>query len=103
MADMEKMINKIQFVRRRSGKWTIIVIIIAIVLSMGALTALHLSMNDLKNRTEDLRDQAANLAADNQELDENIAQVDSIQGIVQIAEDELGLVQPDAVFYSEEP
>lgn len=103
MADMGKMINKIQFVRRRSGKWTIIVIIIAIVLSMGALTALHLSMNDLKNRTEDLRDQAANLAADNQELDENIAQVDSIQGIVQIAEDELGLVQPDAVFYSEEP
>ena len=103
MADMGKMINKIQFVRRRSGKWTIIVIIIAIVLSMGALTALHLSMNDLKNRTEDLRDQAANLAADNQELDENIAQVDSIQGIVQIAEDELGLVQPDAVFYSEAP
>ena len=103
MANLREMINRVQFVRRRSGKWTIIVIIIAIVLSMGALTALHLSMNELKNRTEDLRDKAANLAADNQELDENIAQVDSIQGIVQVAEDELGLVQPGAVFYSEAP
>ena len=103
MANLREMINRVQFVRRRSGKWTIIVIIIAIVLSMGALTALHLSMNELKNRTEDLRDKAANLAADNQELDENIAQVDSIQGIVQVAEDELGLVQPGAVFFSEAP
>ena len=103
MANFKNMINRIQFVRRRSSKWTVIVIIIASVLSMGALTALHLSMNELKIRTEDLRDKAANLAADNQELDENIAQVDSIQGIVQVAEDELGLVQPGAVFYSEAP
>lgn len=103
MADMGRMINKIQFVRRRSGKWTIIVIIIAIVLSMGALTALHLSMNELKNRTDDLRNKAAYLEAENAELQEDIEQVDSIQGIVEIAEEELGLVQPDAVFYSEEP
>ena len=103
MANFKKMISKVQFVRRRSGKGTIIVIIIAIVLSMGALMALHLSMNDLKNRTEDLRNKAVHLIAENEKLDENIAQVDSIQGIVQVAEDELGLVQPDAVFYSEEP
>ena len=103
MANFKKMISKVQFVRRRSGKGTIIVIIIAIVLSMGALMALHLSMNDLKNRTEDLRNKAVHLIAENEKLDENIAQVDSIQGIVQVAENELGLVQPGAVFYSEEP
>ena len=103
MANSRKMINKIQFVQRRSGKWTIIAIIAAIVLSMGALTALHLSMNELKNRTEDLRDKAAHLEAENAELLEDIEQVDSIEGIVEIAEEELGLVQPDAVFYSEEP
>lgn len=103
MANFKTKINKIQFVRRRSGKGTIIAIIIAIVLSMGALTALHLSMNDLKNRTEDLQDKAVHLIAENEELDQNIAQVGSIQGIVQVAEDELGLVQPGAVFYSEEP
>lgn len=103
MANPKEYIHKIQFVRRRSGKGTIIAIIIAVVLSMSALTALHLSTNQLKNRTEDLRDKAANLAADNIELLEDMAQVDSIEGIVEIAEKELGLVQPDAVFYSEEP
>ena len=97
------MISKVRFVRRRSGKWTIIAIIIAIVLSMGALTALHLSMSQLKNRTEDLRDKAAQLEAENEDLQEDIEQVDSIQGIVEIAEKELGLAQPDAVFYGEEP
>ena len=101
MASFKKMISNIQFVRRRSSKWTIIMIIIAIVLSMGALTALHLSMNELKNRTEDLWNKAAHLEAENAELQVDIEQVDSIEGIVEIAEEELGLVQPDAVFYSE--
>ena len=103
MANFKKMISKVRFVRRRSGKWTIIAIIIAIVLSMGSLTALHLSMSQLKNRTEDLRDKAAQLEAENEDLQEDIEQVDSIQGIVEIAEKELGLAQPDAVFYGEEP
>lgn len=103
MANFKKMISKVRFVRRRSGKWTIIAIIIAIVLSMGALTALHLSMSQLKNRTEDLRDKAAQLEAENEDLQEDIEQVDSIQGIVEIAEKELGLAQPDAVFYGKEP
>ena len=103
MANFKKMISKVRFVRRRSGKWTIIAIIIAIVLSMGALTALHLSMSQLKNRTEDLRDKAAQLEAENEDLQEDIEQVDSIQGIVEIAEKQLGLAQPDAVFYGEEP
>ena len=103
MANPKNYIHRIQFVRRRSGKGTIIAIVAAVVLSMGALTALHLSMNQLNNRTEDLRDKAANLAADNLELQDDMAQVDSIEGIVEIAEKELGLVQPDAVFYGQEP
>ena len=103
MADFEKIFSRIQLVRQRSKKLTIIVIVIAIVLSMGALTALHLSMNTVKQRTEDLRDKAAHLEAENAELLEDMEQVDSIQGIVEIAEEELGLVQPDAVFYQPEP
>ena len=102
MAKFEKIISRIQLVRQRSGKLTSIVIVTAIVLSMGALTVLHLSMNELKNRTEDLRDQAAQLEAENAELLEDIEQVDSIRGIVEIAREELGLVEPDAVFYQPE-
>ena len=102
MADFGNIISKIQLVKRRSGKLTIIAIVIAIVLSMGALTMLHLSIRDMKNRTEDLRDKAAQLEEENAELLEDIDQVDSIHGIVEIAKEELGLVQPDAVFYQPE-
>lgn len=102
MADFGKIIGSIQLVKRRSSKLTIILVVTATILSMGALTALHLSMNELKNRTEDLRDKAAQLSAENEELLEDIEQVDSIQGIVEIAEEELGLVQPDTVFYQPE-
>ena len=103
MADFKKIISKFQLVKQRSKKLTIIMIVIAIVLSMGALTALHLSTTALKKRTEDLRNKAAHLEAENAELLEDMEQVDSIQGIVEIAEEELGLVQPDAVFYQPEP
>ena len=103
MADLEKFFSKFRLVKKRSGKLTIIAVVTAIVLSMGALTALHLSMNELKNRTENLRDKAATLEAENEELQEDIEQADSIKGIVKIAENELGLVQPDSVFYRPEP
>ena len=102
MADLAKFFSKFRLVKKRSGKLTIIAIVTAIVLSMGALTALHLSMSELKNRTEDLRDKAATLEAENEELQEDIEQADSIKGIVKIAENELGLVQPDSVFYRPE-
>lgn len=103
MADLKNIISRIQLEKRSGGKLTIIMIVIAIVLSMGALTFLHLSTAALKNHTKDLQDQAACLEAENAQLQEDIEQVDSIQGIVEIAEEELGLVQPDAVFFVEEP
>ena len=103
MADFEKFISKFQLVRLRSKKLTVIALVIAIVLSMGALTALHISRITLENRTADLRDKAAHLEAENEALQEDIEQVGSIHGIVEIAEKELGLVQPDAVFYQAEP
>ena len=103
MADLEKFFSKFQLVKVRSRKLTVIILIIAIVLSMGALAALHISRISLENRTADLRDKAAHLEAENEELLEDIEQVNSIHGIVEIAEEELGLVQPDAVIFQTEP
>ena len=103
MSKFEKFISKFQLVRIRSRKLTVIVLVVAIVLSMGALTVLHLSRKQLQNRTDELREQAAHLELENAALQEDIDQVGSIQSIVEIAEKELDLVQPDAVFYQAEP
>lgn len=103
MSKFEKFISKFQLVRIRSRKLTVIVLVVAIVLSMGALTALHLSRKQLQNRTDELREQAAHLELENAALQEDIDQVGSIQSIVEIAEKELGLVQPDAVFFETAP
>ena len=102
MAEFKKILSRVQLVKRRSGTLTVIMIVIAIVLSMGALTALHLSKTTLENRTADLREKAAHLEAENAELEKNIEQVDSVQGLVGIAEEELGLVQPDTIFFKPE-
>lgn len=103
MADLDKFFSKFRVVRRRSGKLTVIALILAVVLAASALAALQYATTALKNRTEDLRQQAARLEAENAELLEDIEQVDSVKGIVEIAEEELGLVQPDAVFYQTGP
>ena len=103
MANLKKLIGKIRFVKVKSRKLTIVALVVAIVLSMGALTLLHLSMYDLRSSTETLRQEAARLEAENEELVQDIDEVDSMHAIVEIAEEELGLVQPDSVFYQTEP
>lgn len=103
MADLDKFFSKFRLVKKHTPKVAVITLIIAVVLAVGALTALQFSIKALTDRTEDLRQQAAHLEAENAELLEDIEQVDSIKGIVEIAEEELGLVQPDAVFYQTEP
>ena len=102
MAKLKEIFSRIQLTYRRSGNLTKVVVIITIVLSMGALTALRLSMNDLENRTADLRTTAANLEQANIDLQEDIDQLGSLQSIVEIAEDELGLVQPGTVIFQPE-
>ena len=103
MVDLDKFFSKFRLVKKRPTKATVIVLIIAVVLAAGALTALPFSIAALNRRTEDLRQQAAQLEAENAELAEDIEQVGSIKSIVEIAEEQLDLVQPDAVFYQTEP
>ena len=102
MADLQKFFSKFQLVKKRGKKLTVVMLVVAILLSMGALAALQFSLASLKNRSEKLRDQAIYLEGENAQLQEDIDEVGSIQSIVEIAEKELGLGQPDAVFYQPE-
>ena len=102
MAKIKEKLKLIKLRLRPSPRSTKIMLIVAILFAMIALIALRIQINKLENRTEDLRDKAAALEQDNKDLQENIGILGSVQSIIQIARDELGLVDPNTVILEPE-
>ena len=103
MAELKEYFSRIKFVYRRTNNVTKLIVIVAIVLCMTTLIALRFSTTALENRTEDLRTKAGMLEEENSELEQKIDELGSVKSIVEIAEEELDLVQPGAVAIQDEP
>ena len=103
MAQIKEFISRIRLVYRRTSNLTKIAVAVAIVLCMGTLIALATSSTALLERTEDLREKAGILEEENRELEQKIDELGTVKSIVEIAEEELGLVQPGAVVIETEP
>ena len=73
------------------------VLIVLIVLSMAALVALRWVHNGIQTETQRKTEQAAAMEGENADLQEKIDNIGSVQSIRQIAQDELGLADPDTV------
>ena len=82
---------------RKSSPATKIVASVAIVLSILALIALGLARDEITAQVHAMRSEAAQLEAENQRLTERLNAQDSIISVQQIAQEELGLVDPDTV------
>ena len=102
MAKIREKLKLIKLRLRPSPRSTKIMLIVAILFAMTALIALRMAITDLNNREEDLRKKAAVLEQDNKDLQENIGILGSVQSIIQIARDELGLVDPNTVILGPE-
>ena len=102
MAKIREKLKLIKLRLRPSPRSTKIMLIVAILFAMTALIALRMAITDLNNREEDLRKKAAVLEQDNKDLQENIGILGSVQSIIQIARDELGLVDPNTVILEPE-
>ena len=102
MAKIKEKLKLIKLRLRPSPRSTKIMLIVAILFAMTALIALRIQITKLENREEDLRNKAAALEQDNKDLQENIGILGSVQSIIQIARDELGLVDPDTVILEPE-
>ena len=89
--------QNIKVVYRRSKPLTKVVVIAAIVLSMAALITLRWTLNDIQKQTQDMKAEAARLEQENAELEDKIDQLGSVQSAMDIAQEELGLVDPDTV------
>ena len=103
MATIKEFLSRIRLTYRRTNNVTKIAVAAAIVACMVTLIALGVSIQTLKNRTEDLRQKAGVLEESNRELTERIENLGSDKSAVEIAEEELGLVQPGAVVIQTEP
>jgi len=74
-----------------------IVVVVLILSSIAALAALRWVHNDLSAQTEKLRSEAAAVEYANGVLEKQTGQADSVQSIQRIAQQELGLIDPDTV------
>lgn len=89
--------SRVKFITHRSKPLTKIIASTAIVLAILALAALHLCKHNIDAKTEAMREQAAALQQENAALEQKIDAIDTVEGIHDVAQEELGLVDPDAV------
>jgi len=87
----------------RSHPLTKVVVIVLIVLSMAALIALGWSQADMRRQIEEMRREVAQLESENQDLREKIDALDSVEGVENIAQEELGLVDPNTIVIDPNP
>ena len=97
MSEKKNPFSKFKLVYRRSNPVVKIVAIVAIVFSMLAIVALTWVRSNVERETEQLRQEAGRLEQANNALEARIAILGSVQGVRQLAEEELDLVDPGAV------
>lgn len=102
MAAIKNFFSRIQIDFRHSRPLTKIVVIAAIVLSTAALLTLRLAQNHIEAETEAMLAEAARLEQENDELTEKIGELGSVQSVEDIAQEELGLVNPDTIIIKPE-
>lgn len=95
--------KKVKVILRPSPLSLKILLIVLILLSMVALIALRWVTNNIRQETENLREEAAAVEYENEDLEEKIDEVDSVQGVQNIAEEELHMVDPNTVIIDPKP
>lgn len=91
--------RRVRLVYRRSSPLLKCVVLTTIVLSTLALLTLRLAILEAKEQNEAMRNEAAQLEQENQELSRSIAQLGTVQSVTELAGKLLGLVDPDTVIF----
>ena len=102
MAKQKSPFSRIRLVYRRSSTALKCVVLATLVVCSVALVSLSVSLYKTKQKTEELRNQAIELQEENRQLQQSIDLADTVEGVKQIAQDELGLVDPEAEFFCPE-
>lgn len=97
MAQMKHPFRNVKLVYRRSRTLTKIVVLAAVVLSIAALLTLGSAISANRESAEAYRNQAMELEQENSRLEQYIEELGTIQGIIRIAQEKLGLIEPDSI------
>ncbi len=95
-------LGTIKFKYRRSSTVTKVVILVAVVLSVAALLMLHFAIGSTRDAAEELRQEAIGLEQEQSRLERYIQELGTIQGIIRLAQEKLGLIEPDSVIIQPE-
>lgn len=102
MLEFKTPIGKVKVAKRRSRTATKIVVLAAVLLSIATLVTLVLAVQSTRDQTEALRTEAAQLAQENSRLERYIQELGTVKGIIRIAQEVLGLIEPDSVIIQPE-
>lgn len=102
MAKLRKLLSRIRLVYRRSSTLLKCVVLAAILLCTLTVITLGLLRRETEKQAEVLRQEAAVLEQENQELRDKISILGTVESVKQIARDILGLVDPDTVIFETE-
>ena len=99
MERLKRFISRIRLVYRPSGLLLKCIVAAMLVLATVALLAIRADLMDTRDQTDTLRQEAAALEAENQQLQEDMGLQNTGGGILKIAKEKLGLVDPDSVIF----
>ena len=97
MAEFKLPFRDIKVEYARSHPLTKVVVIALILVCTAALITLSWSGNQLRREIAELRSEAARLEAENAELKDKIDSLGSVEGVENIAEDQLEMVDPETI------
>ena len=99
MEQIRKFLSRVRLVYRRSSTLLKCVVAATLVLATIALLVIRSSVLEYQKRTDELRKEAAALEAANQQLQEDMGLQNTLEGILKIAREKLGLVDPDSIIF----
>lgn len=89
--------SQFKLVVKRSSPQTIIIVCITVVIALAAVLVLHSLALNAQSQAEAWKAQAQQLEQENQALEEKIDDLGTLDSIKDVAEDELGMVDPDTI------
>lgn len=99
MERLKNILSRIRLVYRPSSLLLKCIVAAMLVIVTITLLAIRGGILDMQRSTDEMRKEAAALESQNQQLEQDMGLQNTVAGILKIAKEKLGLVDPDSVIF----